>query len=1031
MEGGEHEVERLEQAIGALEDRRAELGDEVVDSALGPMRQRLAELTTSQRSRRRQVTVMFADVKGYSTLVEKLDPEWVGGLVDRLWGDLGRIVVENGGRVVQHLGDGVMALWGGEHSFEDDAEKAVRAGVAMLDAMQSFESDRIRAGTLQLRVGINTGLVHLGHVGVTEEFRATGDTVNVAARLESNAEPGTVLISRTTYNQVRGVFDVSHVGDLELKGRKEAVSAYRVDRLRPRAFRVRARGFEGLETRMVGRGPHLSRIVEAHRATTESGDPRLIVVTGEPGIGKSRLLYEYRDWIETESTIRVRWFEGRCVHDTAERPLGLIRDVFARRLEISDDDDPEIVSKKLVAGLTELDAGAPHLPATLGWLLGFAANVGEEDRQGLQMRRKLALDDLVHAFCRLGATMPAVVVLEDLHWADPSSLDVLERVVSEEPLGLVIVGTTRPLLGEERPQWVAEGGLGAGHGVVPLEHLPPQDVRELVTHILRYADTTPEALVSRVVDNADGNPLHVEELIKILIDDGVITPAGPMWEVDEERLHGHRVPETLTGVLQARLDRLPPGQFRALQRASVLGRFFWADAVDALGDGDTDRSAIAGLIDAELVFPRSPSRFQHTSELAFKHEFTRAVAYDTISLAERPELHRRAAAWLDENSGLRTGELALEIARHYDDAEDRDGAFTWYERAARHSENQSAYDDAARLWGIAAERATTQQDRDRALVSLGYAHVVAGDFEEARALLLGLRSTEASDEPAAVSTQMFVRAELARIAIFLDGDFALARQLLEEGLEMGAGDETVRAELMLRHQLGNLAIWTGDYDEAIRIHEENVERAGEGAEFYRRGWGLNSLCFALTQSGELDRAMSVADRVIRAADELGDPRLRMAGIAQKGVIALFRDEWMEALAQFGEAQELNRRNGDPEKFSTVANYLGEAALGAGLLPRAAAQFAEALEIGRRAGAVPEQLRALAGLAAVAAAEDDRELAEEGLAMVKADPAAHSEVHRLIHTAGERYGLTVGEPTHDRLEVLERLEAVAAGRVTTG
>jgi hypothetical protein len=157
----------------------------------------------------------------------------------------------------------------------------------------------------------------------------------------------------------------------------------------------------------------------------------------------------------------------------------------------------------------------------------------------------------------------------------------------------------------------------------------------------------------------------------------------------------------------------------------------------------------------------------------------------------------------------------------------------------------------------------------------------------------------------------------------------------------------------------------------------------------------------------------------------------MAGIAQKGVVALFREEWTEALAWFGEAQELNRRNGDPEKFSTVANYLGEAALGAGLLQRAAAQFAEALEIGRRAGAVPEQLRALAGLAAVAAAEGDRALAEEGLAMVSADPAAHSEVHRLIRTARERYGLTVGEPTHDRLEVLERLESVASGQVTAG
>jgi tetratricopeptide (TPR) repeat protein len=170
----------------------------------------------------------------------------------------------------------------------------------------------------------------------------------------------------------------------------------------------------------------------------------------------------------------------------------------------------------------------------------------------------------------------------------------------------------------------------------------------------------------------------------------------------------------------------------------------------------------------------------------------------------------------------------------------------------------------------------------------------------------------------------------------------------------------------------------------------------------------------------------VANRVIRAADELGDPRLRMGGIAQKGLVALHREEWLEAFAWFGEAQELNRRNGDPEKLSTVANYLGEAALGAGLVPRATAEFAQALAISRRAGSVPEQLRALGGLAAVAAALGDPDLASEGLALVRSDPAAHSEVRRLVQVASERYGLTVGEPGLERAEVVRRLEAVAAG-----
>ena len=278
---------------------------------------------------------------------------------------------------------------------------------------------------------------------------------------------------------------------------------------------------------------------------------------------------------------------------------------------------------------------------------------------------------------------------------------------------------------------------------------------------------------------------------------------------------------------------------------------------------------------------------------------------------------------------------------------------------------------------------------------------------------------------------MLVRAELARIAIFRDGDFPLARQLLEEGLEMAAGEETVTAELMLRHQLGNLAIFVGEYEEAIAIHETNVARAGKGGEHYRRGWGLNSLSDALCHAGQLDRGSAVADQVIRAAGELGDPRLRMAGIAHKGIVALYREDWIEALACFGEAQELNRRNGDPEKFSTVANYLGEIALGAGQLQRAATEFAEAIEIGRRAGVTTEQLRAFAGLSALAAATGDRALAEEGLALVAADPASYSEAHRLVRVVADRYGLTVGEPTRERAEVVAALEAVAAGEVRAG
>src|SRR5579859_3134726 len=599
------EREHLEAAIAALEAQRAVLGDAVVDASLGAIRQQLAALAPPAPEQRKQVTVLFADVSSFTALAEQMDPEEVRDLMNALWSRLDAAIAAHGGTVDKHMGDAVMALFGTPAAQENDPERAVRAALDIQAALQAFAEQTPDRPPLQMRIGINTGPVLLGAVGSGGEYTALGTTVNVASRLEHAAPPGGELIGHATYRQVRGLFDVAAPPPLTVKGKAEPLQTYLVQRARPRTFRAPGRGVEGVATPMVGRAAELQQLEAAFATALAEHTTRVVTIVGEAGLGKSRLLGEFVAWLELRPA-PVTVFQGRADARLTGQPYGLLRDLLAARCAIRDSDPAPVARAKLEAGLGEFLGGArPAAAHVLGQLIGldFAASAHltgllDDPRQ----LRTQAFQAAVQFFAAVAQTGPVVLLLEDIHWADEGSLDLLEQLSRELPAApLLILSLARPTLFERRPNWGA--GAPAAHTRMELQPLAPRESRRLVGAILRRLPAVPAALTDLVVGGAAGNPFYVEELIQMLIDEGVIRTGGAVWAVEAGRLAPARVPATLMGVLQARLDGLPGAERAVLQRAAVVGPVFWEAAVAHLagGPGNGEPAAEPGAVGAALA----------------------------------------------------------------------------------------------------------------------------------------------------------------------------------------------------------------------------------------------------------------------------------------------------------------------------------------------------------------------------------------------------------------------------------------------
>jgi class 3 adenylate cyclase/tetratricopeptide (TPR) repeat protein len=636
--------EQVSAAVAALEAQRMLLGDLVVETALAPLRRQLSELRAHDAHKTqqlKQVSVVFVDVVGSTAIGQQLGPEEIHALMDGALERFTTVVQSFHGRVLQYTGDGMLAAFGAEEVAEDDVEHAIRAGLAIIEDARSRAPEMRRLYGVEefnVRAGVHTGTVLLGG-GVDADGSIRGATVNVAARMEQSAPPGRLRISYDSYRHVKGLFEVTEQPLIALKGLEQPMRSFLVDRVKPRMFRVVNRGIEGVHTRMVGREAELGALCAAFEAVAASGSARAITIVGEAGIGKSRLLAEFQNTLSMQAC----WLLLARAHPrSALEPYGLLREMLSGQFQFSERDPAADARQKLTDGLARLFPDEGEAPIhLLGHLIGldFSASPHVEALLGDE-KQFTEQAFAAGALClrRLGQSRPVVMVLDDLHWADAGSIDFLRHVLrGSQDMPLLTLVLTRATLFEQHADW-CEGQ--AHHTRLDLALLDKSFSQELAQVLLQRMEEVPEALRALLTGNAEGNPFYMEELVKMLIDDGVIVVEADSWHISPDKLLSAHVPATLLGVLQARLDALAPDERLALQQAAVVGHEFWDQALAAVSPKAVD--ALPALLRKQLIARHDTASNADTGEYAFHHNLLHQVAYDSVLKGPRQAAHARA-----------------------------------------------------------------------------------------------------------------------------------------------------------------------------------------------------------------------------------------------------------------------------------------------------------------------------------------------------------------------------------------------------
>jgi len=760
-----------------------------------------SELKDPRPERRKVATLLFCDVVGSTALGERADPETVREIMVRYFEQSRAAIERHGGTVEKFVGDAVMAVFGHPVAHEDDAVRAVRAAAELQAGVADLnrELEPRHGRKIALRIGLNTGEVVAGDATARQSV-VVGDAVNVAARLQQHAREGETLIGEATYRLVRDAVEVEPVEPILAKGKSAPVQAVRLisvhDDAAPRAFRR--------EAPMIGRDAELAAVRAAFAEAVGRRSCGFVVVVGEPGVGKSRLAAELVAPIAGQATV----VGGRCLSYGEGTTYWPLRDILEQAAGLQETASAEQARASIVALLAGAERGQEAA-------LALAQAVGLADGSA-------SADDIVWATRRLFETMardqPLVVQLEDLHWAEPAFLDLVERVAAYAAGPILLVGLGRTELLDQRPEWAA----------IRLSPLRPEEADRLAGSLLKRARLPAEAR-RRAVESSGGNPLFMEELLAMLLE----TP-------DLE------APPTLEALLAARLDRLPPEERTAAECAAVEGQVFHRGAVEELaGDGAGVVEALASLRAKELV-RTTPPQIAGQVALRFRHILIRDAAYRGLPKRLRASLHEAYARWLERVAGERAGEYAEILGFHL-------------EQAYRHRAELGPVDASGRTLGAEAARwLSTAANR---AFGRGDMRSAAGLLQRAVSLLVG-------DPPA----RLELLPELSK-ALRYSGDVPGSTRVLEEATALAASVGDPRLQARVSVEAAFLALYTQSDVEArdvIGTAEEAVavfDRLGDGVGL-ARAWNLVGhanwyLCRAAAMEEAFERGLA---EMARAGD---------------------------------------------------------------------------------------------------------------------------------------------------------------------
>jgi class 3 adenylate cyclase len=808
------------------------------------------------------VTVLFADVTGSTALGERLDPERFREVMQSYGNAMREEIEGEGGTVEKFIGDAVMAAFGVPAAHEDDPERALRAALRMMRRLDELNGDleRTHEVSLQIRVGINTGEVLAATAPGPGEAMVTGDAVNAAARFQAIADPGAILVSERTADAVRG-FSFEDRGLHELKGKRERVRALRL----VEETGLGSRGVPGLSAPMVGRDTEFDVLRSVYERVVGERRPHLVTLYGDAGVGKSRLTGEFLTWAEANEPPPLV-LRGRCLPYGDGITYWPLAEILKGHSGILDSDPPELAVEKVRKTgrdlLTQEVASDPaRSTAALAYTVGledpevsFAAAGPREVREELHAAWR-------SFFTALSISGPVTVVIEDIHWADPVLLDLLDELAEQVQGPVLFLCPSRPDLTATRPSW---GGGRRNMSSLALDPLSSDEAERLV-RLLLTVDDLPSSVHRRILERAEGNPFFLEEIVRRLIDGRLLQRDGDRWRA-ATGIEDVDIPDTVQAVLASRIDLLDTGDKRLLQAASVVGRVFWTGPVTELtGVSGADASdAFRRLEERELVSSRPGSTLSGQREYIFKHVLTRDVAYESLPRRDRADAHSNVAVWLERTAGERAGEFAELLAYHYATAaglarETGDGptddlrsaALRWLLRASATARLRLVPRKAARLAEDALAFVSGGLERTDALESLAEAFLVAFTGDLAWRYFREAALVRDAAQPPDATRVAYLAARASEIAIRWPGsmrggtppeaDVRAMMDLAATNLPLGDTEERVRV-------LGLRASWPFAFpDDALTDDQlESFANAGrEAARIAMRIGKPNLASFAL------------------------------------------------------------------------------------------------------------------------------------------------------------------------------------------
>lgn len=823
---------------------------------------------------RKLVTVLFTDIVGSTALAEKLDPEEWGEIVSDTHQLVSQAVYRYEGTIAQLLGDGVLAFFGAPITHEDDPVRAVNAALDLLGMIDESGRElkaKYRLEHLDMRVGLNTGLVVVGNIGTDMhmEYLAVGDTVNLAARLQSSAEANTVIISESTARAARHAFDLESRGVLVLKGKSEPVRAFRV--IGRKDVVESGRGIEGLQSPLVGRDREL-KILMAKIEELRQGRGQIVSVIGEAGLGKSRLIAELRKSLtqSRDEDTRVQWFEARSLSFETATPYAPFINLFHSLFGIlPDETDPKKYAKikNRVNDLLPERGGevAPFLAA----MMGIA--VQGQDSEVIQYLlppnlRSRVFQSVLELAGALAARGPLILVFEDLHWADSTSLDLIGQMLSlTDRAPILLLALFRPQ--QQEPYWRFHEAAGSDfpHRYTPiaLEPLDESSARTLIANLLQIEDL-PEKVRALILKKAEGNPFYVEEVIRSLLDARLIIHREGHWRATRE-IENIALPDTLAGVIAARLDRLDDESKHIAQTAAVIGREFqFLVLADVYGSGAQVEASIGTLQQRELV--REKTR-QPEIVYLFKHTLTQETAYGSVLLSRRRELHRRVAQCIERMDPAR----ANDIARHFWQAQDEARALPYLLEAGDRAARAYATPEAIQYYAQALQalpKADNLELARRAYEGLGGALTLANDLAGAvKNYEAMLDLAEARQD---IPMQVSAMNKLASVVALRMGQFPKAEERLThaERLAREVKDRAGLAEMFLiRCQMCSSI---ADFDGAVNYVSQIVALARESNDKAQMAYGLGHIANTLVLMTRYDEAFPIMQESLQLSREVGN-----------------------------------------------------------------------------------------------------------------------------------------------------------------